>query len=269
MDAPALPDPELLAHPAFRNEDVVAYILLLLLVAVICLGVVCALLVAQYLRRGRREGEYEPPALVTRLGGTTQPRGVVLLPDRWVAVRAPLVRDVRNALGLANTRPCPLEDAFNHPRHRGLYLTPPVNGWIMIFGPAVPDPAGDVDAVYHFVRGLGQRLGNAQYFHVHPPTGAHGWAWARGGRVVRGFAWAGKTLWNEGEATREERQLGCACPPLGGTEPDDEALADELRVNLDKVPRLAAAWGMDPVALLSHAAREPGVTGEFAGVRPA
>lgn len=268
MDSPALPEPELLAHPAFRSDDIVAYLLLLLLVAVVCLGVVCVLLVVQFLRRGRRVGEYEPPALVTRVGGATPPRGVVLLPDRWVAVRAPLVRDVREALELANTRPCPLEDAFNHPQHRGLYLTPPVNGWIMVFGPAVPDPAGDVDAVYHFVRGLGQRLGNAQYFHVHPPSGAHAWVWVRGGRVVRAFAWAGKTLWNEGESTREERQLGCACPPLGAEGEEDPDVSEEVRRNLEKIPRLAAAWGLDPITLLSHAAREPGVAGEFAGVRP-
>jgi hypothetical protein len=264
----AIPEPDLLASPAFRGDDVVAYLLLLLLIAVLCLGVVCVLLVAHFLRRGRKGGEYEPPALVAR-AGPGPARGVVLLPDRWVAVRAPLVRSVRQALGLENVRACPLDAAFHSPQQRDLFLTPPVNGWIMIFGPAVPDPATDVDAVYHFLRGLSLRLGAAQYFHVHPPTGAHAWAWARGGRVVRAFAWAGQVVWNEGPATREERQLGMACPPMDPGDDPAAELAAEVAANPDKVPRLAAAWGLDPVLVLTHAAREPGLAGEFAGVRPA
>jgi hypothetical protein len=68
--------------------------------------------------------------------------------------------------------------------------------------------------------------------------------------VVRAYAWAGKTLWNQGVKTRAELELGLKCfhyletpeRPLFGQ-------PDVIAVNTEKVPRLAARWSLDPAAI--------------------
>lgn len=266
--APGEVVPEFIPHPP-QGEEVVVYLLLLLLAAVIVLGAVCFVLILHFIRQRRREPETPPesPAIPTLPQVAWRNAGILLVPARWMAVRAASVREVRNALELSNTTPCSIEDGLAGNHQQALFLAPPVNGWVLITGPGVPDPAGDIDEVFHVLRALSIRLGAAQFFCFNRALGYHGWAWARGGGIVRGFAWTGQTIWNEGDLTPAERTFRMRCPAYDEPSQDNAISQDSILANIDKVPLLAARWSVDPVSVHQQIPHAIGVTGEFPRIR--
>jgi hypothetical protein len=67
---------------------------------------------------------------------------------------------------------------------------------------------------------------------------------------VRAYAWAGRTIWNQGDRTSVERELGMRCYDYM------DALArvtfgqpDAISQNVEKVPQLAARWSLDPAGI--------------------
>ena len=67
--------------------------------------------------------------------------------------------------------------------------------------------------------------------------------------VVRAYAWAGTTEWNEGRATLDELLLGMRVRQYG-EDPRVHELGDvpPEQVNCERVPLLARRWSIDPVA---------------------
>ncbi len=267
--AQAALDPAFADIPATgQGEDLVPYLLLVLLAAVIVLGAVCFVLVLHFVGQRRREAAQEarpetpsPSAIAWRNGG------VLLVPARWIAVRASSVRDVRNALELSHATPCSIEDGLAGNHQQALFLAPPVNGWVLVTGPGVPDPVADIDEVFHLVRALSIKCGAAQFFSFNRALGHHGWAWARGGGIVRAFAWAGKTLWNEGQPVPAERTLRMRCPGYDEPPPRTAYAREAILANVDKVPLLAARWSVDPVSVHQQLPNAIGVSGEFTRIR--
>jgi hypothetical protein len=254
--------------PGVQGEDIVAYLLLLLLAAVIVLGAVCFLLILHFVAQRRRENAGELRAEASPSTPIAwRNSGVLLVPARWMAVRALTVREVRKALELSNATPCSIEDGLAGNHQQALFLAPPVNGWVLITGPGVPDPGLDVDEVYHLLRALSIRLGAAQFFSFNRALGHHGWAWARGGGIVRAFAWAGRTVWNEGEMTAAERTFRMRCPDYEDPPPRSALAREAILANVDKVPLLAARWSIDPVSVHQQLPHAIGVTGEFTRIR--
>lgn len=250
------------------GEDMVACLLLLLLAAVIVLGAVCFLLVIHFVGQRRRETPVESLAdAPAENPDLWQTGGMLLVPARWMAVRATTVREVRNALELSNATPCRIEDGLAGNHQQALFLAPPINGWVLITGPGVPDPADDVDEVYHLLRALSIKLGAAQFFSFNRALGHHAWAWARGGGIVRAFAWAGQTLWNEGEITPGEAAFRMRCPGYAEPAPESLRAHEAVLANLDKVHLLAARWSVDPVSVHQQQPNAIGVAGEFTRIR--
>jgi hypothetical protein len=146
-----------------------------------------------------------------------------------------------------------------------LFIAPPVNGWILVFGSGLPEPQEDVDACYRFVVELSRRVGQVQLFSASRILHHHAWVRAESGRIVRAYAWAGRPLWVQGQPTRAEKELALTC--LGYTDTPEETagfgLPDRIAANVDKVPLLAARWSLDPAAIderfLEH---ECGIAGE-------
>ena len=66
--------------------------------------------------------------------------------------------------------------------------------------------------------------------------------------------WAGETVWNQGAKTMAETGLGMKCSGYG-----ENSVTNEIaESNFEKIPLLAARWGLDPSVL--H--RADGITGE-------
>jgi hypothetical protein len=131
-------------------------------------------------------------------------------------------------------------------------------------GSGLPDPGEDVDACFRFVVGLSRKLGQVQFFSASRVLQHHAWVQADGGKVLRAYAWAGKTLWHQGRRTKAEKELELKCYDYGdSTERPSITPPEAVALNVDKVPLLAARWSIDPghldERLLEH---EQGIAGE-------
>lgn len=187
-----------------------------------------------------------------------------LWPDSWVAVKSRSAVAVQVALSLHNPKPCSWLEGFTNVDM--LFVAPPVKGWILVTGRGLPDPGQDIDACFRFVSGLSRKLGKVQFFTANRATGHHAWIKAHDGRIVRAYAWANTTVWQQGPPTREEVALHLACfdyaeSPKTGIIPPSRVFA----ANVSKVPLLAARWGLDLTSVRAHfLLDEHGVTGKAA-----
>jgi hypothetical protein len=158
----------------------------------------------------------------------------VVRPACWLAVRTPDPAAVRAVL----TAP----DEF--------FISPQVNGWVIVTGPGLPTPGDDVDGCFRFLEAASRRLGHLQFFHMEKFSGHHAWAQMANGRVTRAYAWAGETIWNQGVPTAAEHGLGMNCHGYGehpGAEP--WTTNEQASANIEKIPLLAARWSLDPEIL--------------------
>lgn len=166
---------------------------------------------------------------------------------RWCAIRSTNTSAVQAALDLRNPRTCFWRDGILQLAERTLLISPPAQGWIIVIGRGLPDPADDVDECFHFLRHLSRSLGWVQFFSVNRAVNHHAWAQANDGEICRAYAWGGETLWNEGLTTPAEIDLDMVCFKIG--EPFnsfDRTCNDLLHANTEKVHQLAARWSVDP-----------------------
>jgi hypothetical protein len=182
-------------------------------------------------------------------------------PTTWLAVRSRNVHAVQVALGLHNVQPCTWIEGLSG--EEKLFIAPPVKGWVLIIGSGLPDPADDVDVCFRFLTSLSQKLGHVQFFKANRVLGHHAWVRVDNGEVMRGYAWAGKTLWNQGVPTRAESEFGLKCFQYFES-PDQTFEESEIAAaNVEKVSSLASRWSLDPASvdenLFEHAY---GIAGE-------
>ena len=216
-----------------------------LLLSLFCLATSIGICVGVFLRHGARRKSTLSQSLPPVVTVWTPP---VKRPALWLAVRGRSLLDVKSALGVANAKPCPVADALETDQR--IFISPPVNGWVLVVGSDLPDPAEDVDACFRFVVNASRRLGHVQFFAANPILHQHAWVRADKGRVVRAYAWAGRTVWKQGKRTPAEEELEVCCPdssaeaasPLQG---GWEAAA----ANTEKVALLASRWSLDPGSL--------------------
>ena len=169
-------------------------------------------------------------------------------PSVWLAVRSRNLHEVQTALGLNNPKPCSWIEGIV--RDKKFFIAPPVNGWILVVGAALPEPEDDVDQTFRFLVNLSRKLGQVQYFAANRVLGHHAWAMIEAGRVVRAYAWAGQTLWNQGVKTRAELELGLKCYRyFEGPGRLSFGQVDTIALNTEKVPLLAARWSLDPASI--------------------
>ena len=60
------------------------------------------------------------------------------LPEQWLAIRSGNIAAVQETLGLSNPQRCTWKDGFAISGVERLFISPPVNGWILVVGPALP-----------------------------------------------------------------------------------------------------------------------------------
>ena len=186
----------------------------------------------------------------------------------WLAIKSGSAQAVQSALALHNPKPCSWAEGLSGEREQSLFISPPVAGWILVIGSALPDPAEDVDVCYRFLADLSRKLGHIQFFHANTILNHHAWVRADSGRMVRAYAWAGKTLWNEGLPTPAENTLHMRCYAYGeSADPALFAPAEVMPANAEKVHLLAARWSLDPGEIGGRGVgRERGIIGETSGL---
>jgi hypothetical protein len=187
------------------------------------------------------------------------------LPEQWLAIRSSNVAAVQETLGLTNPRRCSWLDGFSIDGVEQLFISPPVNGWILVVGPALPAPEEDIDFCFHFLSHISQRLGHVQFFSLNRVLSHHCWVRAHTGRIERAYAWCGETLWNQGAMTPEETDLGITCHPYDRSiEELDFEEVSRLTTNTENIARLAARWSLNPAALKPEVfSKSAGITGDL------
>jgi hypothetical protein len=180
-------------------------------------------------------------------------------PGRWLAVRSSSSKTVQTALGLSDGLPCSWDEGLAEARDEKLFISPPVDGWVLVVGSSLPDPADDPDECFHFLRRISVELGHVQYFGVNRVVNHHAWAIVDSGDVFRAYAWADEVLWNQGVMTAAERELKMVCSAYGAVSP--RGSEDPAR-NCEKLTRLAAEWSVDPAMVAEEVAEgESGIVG--------
>ncbi len=184
-------------------------------------------------------------------------------PPRWLAIRSTNTALLRELLRLDPTDVRLWSEALSRFREQALFLSPPVDGWSLVIGGALPDPAEDVDFCFHFLTRLSREIGEVQLFSADCVLNYHSWIRLQGGRVVRAYAWAGTTEWNEGPVTLDERLLGLRIRTYGeeaettpyGEQPPEHA-------NCERVALLARRWSVDPIIASEFILQKEHLAGE-------
>ena len=186
-------------------------------------------------------------------------------PNRWLAVKCTNIQKVQNALHLNNPTPCPLSEGFSRLGEHKLFISPPVKGWILVVGNSLPDMNEDIDKLYHFLMKAASELGSVQYFSANRVLSHHAWIRIENNRVYRAYAWAGETLWNQGDTTAAERDLEMKCYSYGDAPlPFPFTARDSHVANTEKVMQLAARWSIDPMAVNNQSVRAAfGIAGDL------
>lgn len=235
-------------HLTLGQMDPVVIGLLGSLGAVVGLLVFFVFIYRRHLRAMRRAGRGLDP--LSPLTSARRKAVPFQMPPRWLAVKSSNTVAIRELLGLPDEAGPAWSDALARSRERRFFVSPPVDGWTLVIGASVPDPSQDVDEAFRFLTGFSAAIGEVQLFLCDRVLSFHGWARLKMGSVVRAYAWAGTTQWNQGTMTIEERLLGLHCRPYGEeAEPPAYGEISPDQQNTDRVVLLARRWSADPVAV--------------------
>lgn len=190
---------------------------------------------------------------------------LINMPHHWIAVQGVTAEALVNALKLQNLNECTWTDGLASASQNRVFISPRIGNWTLILGDGLPDPVTDVDHCFHFLNRLSHELGHVQYFSANRALGYHGWAKFYQGKVVRAYAWAGQTIWNQGTMSSAELKLGAICHDYLADEDITWQEQQEISANnIEIIPPLAARWSIDPSAIDARKiAAFPGLTGEI------
>ncbi len=257
----------LTAGGSLAGVDLMVWCLLLLTaLAITCL--VIFFLTLSYIRKQRRNEISVAPRRRRSLWRNRNPIPMYVFgqPRRWMAFRTRNMGVVRNALGVTNAEVCSWEQGLSKATERNLFITPPIRGWILVFGHYLPNPSDDIDTFYKLMRNVSTEVGEVQFFCLDAVVHEHAWVRLIDGNVVRSYVWAESVLWNEGKPSSAELSLRMHSFDYGD-QSDTESLADmnqKLEYNLEHLHALAARWSLDPLRVEpKDFASEFGLTGEM------
>jgi hypothetical protein len=233
-----------------QDHQVITLMLLSILCFVLVMTFLLVFLVMQWRHRKTLSTLNDEPAAETappQRPHFSPPHFPLKRPECWLAIKNRDVQAVQSALALHNPQPCSWADGLSGDGERQVFVSPPIAGWILVIGSALPDPAEDVDACFRFLLDLSQKVGQVQYFSANSMFNHHAWAQVHSGRVIRAYAWAGQTLWNQGLPTEAELDLNMRCLGYGEAAESFRLDARETGAsNADKVHLLAARWSLNP-----------------------
>ncbi|MDA7671928.1 hypothetical protein N8663_00175 [Verrucomicrobia bacterium] len=241
---------------------------LLLVIATTIIAIAAYFLTVSYIRKPLR---HEISAIPPRRSSLWRshysiPKYVFGQPERWMAFRTRNIGTVRNALGLTNTEVCSWQQGLSKATERHLFITPPIRGWVLVFGHYLPNPSEDIDTFYKYMRNLSKEVGEVQFFSLDARVHEHGWVRLIDGNVVRSYVWAESVLWNEGRPSSAECSLRMHAFDYGD-QLETESLTElnrKLEHNVEHIHALAARWSLDPLRVEpKDFTSEFGLTGEI------
>jgi hypothetical protein len=235
--------------PVLQSDSAVLMLLLMHILALLTACAFCFGIILRYRNRPTGQGGQNVSILPSQ---TIFPQR----PTCWLAVRGSTPERVQEALGLSRSVPCSWSEGMTGEHE--FFISPRVNGWVIVTGVAIPTPDDDIDECFRFLMLLSRKLGHVQFFHAERYQHHHAWARLDDGCVTRAYAWTGETAWNQGTKTVPETELDVRCFDYGEVCPPGVAAW-----NAEKVSQLAARWNFDPAAVderqLNHAV---GMAGE-------
>lgn len=170
----------------------------------------------------------------------------------WFAVRAADPSDVVRALKLRTVLPANWQAGLAEVVTQGVFVTPPVAGWVFAVGRDVAARTADPAEVESLTVALASEFGEAFWFMADAERDVFGWARGERGRWVRAYAFAeehGHYLWH-GDISPEEHALACfRDDPRDRSDDDVKWWPDEV-----VVCALAGLWASDPSQITSDAA---------------
>jgi hypothetical protein len=175
----------------------------------------------------------------------------------WIAVQAPSARVLAESLGLHEMQVANwhsgLEAAYEYPGNY-IFVTPPVNGWVLAVGNGIPDPSdpSTLASWRAIMASLSKSFGDTQYFASHRVSSYYAWARYLDGTEKRLFAHADEIIFNIGQPYAEESDLithlfDSSCPEANTDaywERKDLRMPDE-----EDVLRIASKWSINPAEL--------------------
>jgi hypothetical protein len=234
--------------PEYTNQMTVG-LLLMSLLSVVTIGLMLTFVFIRFM--DRKKAPLKNPTL-KRSRPSEEPLPSLFLPPfdnpcRWVAIRSSNPIAAQTALGLHNAKPCSWSEGLSMLNEHTLFISPPIDGWLLVVGPGLPDPSEDIDECYRFILRLSRELGHVQFFSANRAVNHHAWVRAEGERIVRAYAWADETLWNQGKLSSAEADLELQC--FGYGENPESFSSSAHQANAEKVTFLAARWSLDPTSI--------------------
>lgn len=222
--------------------------LMLLALHLLALGVVAVIFLGMIILHRRAR-------LLQRTGQTAnglplREAEFTLRPAIWLAIRSSHPKAVQTALGLGRPTPCSWREGLTG--EHDFFIGSPVNNWIIVTGANLPPPDHDVDRCFHVLIHLSRLLGHVQFFAADTISGHHAWVRAENGSIKRAYAWAGKTIWNQGAKSVAEMELDMKCFGYGEETRMGHGAGEHAAANVKKVPSLAMRWSVDPLAVDEH-----------------
>lgn len=163
----------------------------------------------------------------------------------WYAIQCDSVEKVIQSLGLNCISECNWQSGIsavynrNHILQNNIFVSPCLDGFVLVIGIThEPDRATLLN--------LGKLFEAFQYFATHRVSEYHQWVKIIKGRLIRAYCYVGErgeVLWDEGDITPEEIDLGFdSFVNAANQDGDWDSLSfpDE-----ESVLQIAAAWGID------------------------
>lgn len=184
---------------------------------------------------------------------------------QWLALKTEDTQAVVDALNLRRTAAANWAMGIEGAYSNKVFVSPVLGQWVLAIGATLPDAddARHPDKMTPMLIELSKVFEEAQYFGTHRVVEYHAWAKARQGEIVRAYAYMGEsgtTLWNTGQKTPEEIELGLCFVDETSPEAKDDSYweREDLRFpNEEDVLAIARMWSVDP--LFESDQYEPGI----------
>lgn len=233
------------------DHELITLLLLLILGFSIGLGFVLACVVGGLLKR--QKPSMIPQAFTLQHEETNRPAlrdWMLPRPRRWLALRCRDMDTLQDILSVGEISRCSWEQGLEASQQNHWFIVPTPSEWTLVFGEGLPDVHEDVDKVFHRLKHWSRQVRELQFYQADDLFGHHAWVRMQGASIKRAYAWAGETLWNQGQPGFLEMQLGLKSLDYCETEGEAwEVFPDFANRNVQQIFQLAERWSINPMAL--------------------